>query len=142
MGEVRGRLRVDVSRRTTALVVAALALSLTSCAEPRTTSGAPAAPSTPTDAAPSTPEPSPTAPTPTPTLSPSASPAVAPASEPARGTPLAATAALGVKGRAARPGFDRAQVRPARVDADRRGCDTSTEVRRSSEQAHEGNRRG
>ncbi|NYG58830.1 hypothetical protein BJ980_001753 [Nocardioides daedukensis] len=134
MGELRSRLRVDVSRRTTSLVVAALALSLAGCAEPLSTSDSPAAPGTPaasTEPATPTPEPSLTS-TPTPTLAPtpSASPTVEPASEPARGTTLAVLAALVVKGRAAKTGFDRAQFGPAWLDADRNGCDTRNDILR------------
>ncbi|HET7760836.1 MAG TPA: DUF1524 domain-containing protein [Phycicoccus sp.] len=83
---------------------------------------------------PSSPAPSPatTTPTPSPSVTPtpsttSSTPTVAP---PARGTALAALAALPVKGRAPKTGYSRDQFGQAWADVDRNGCDTRNDVLR------------
>ncbi|MBD3784170.1 MAG: DUF1524 domain-containing protein [Micrococcales bacterium] len=73
-----------------------------------------------------------TPPTPTTTLTPTATATATatPTARPAPGTALAALAALPVKGRAPRTGYDRALFGPAWTDVDRNGCDTRNDVLR------------
>ena len=86
---------------------------------------------------PSTPSPSsqpPTAATPTPpasvTPTPRATPTATPTPKPKPGTALAATAALAVKGRAPKTGYDRDNFGSAWTDVDRNGCDTRNDMLR------------
>lgn len=87
------------------------------------------APPTPTQTAAPTPTATPSAPSPSP--SPSATPTATPTKPAAgRGTALAALAALAVKGRAAKTGYDRANFGQAWADVDRNGCDTRNDILR------------
>ena len=158
VGLVRGRLGRGLRNRTTSALVAAVGLVLalaagavspavsdTLAARRGRQHGAPA--TSPVRGTPATtpvrgsgpttrpPTPSPTA-TPRPPATPGAtttSPAVAPApSGPSArpGTALAALAALPVKGRAPRTGYDRGLFGQAWADTDRNGCDTRNDILR------------
>ncbi len=59
---------------------------------------------------------------------PAVTPSAAPSDVPAAGTALEALAALPVKGRADRTGYDRERFGAAWLDADRNGCDTRNDV--------------
>jgi hypothetical protein len=128
-----GRRRADPPRVTlrprplaAAAVTALLALGGCTLADPAaapvaaTDDGRRLRTTAPTPAQQATTTPDPPAPAPAPTAS---SPAVA-------GTALAALAALPVKGRAPRTGYDRALFGPAWADTDRNGCDTRNDVLR------------
>jgi hypothetical protein len=88
-----------------------------------TTSAAPV----PTPSPSVTPSAAPTTAAPTPTSTPTPS---APRATPAKGTALAALAALPVKGRAPKTGYDRDRFGQAWADADRNGCDTRNDILR------------
>ena len=149
VGLVRGRLGRGLRNRTTSALVAAVGLVVALAAgavspavsdtlaapEGASSHGAPAA--TPVRGSgrttrPPTPSPMPTARPPT-TPGGTTSPTVAPAPRgpSARaGTALAALAALPVKGRAPRTGYDRGLFGQAWADADRNGCDTRNDILR------------
>ena len=150
VGLVRGRLGRGLRNRTTSALVAAVGLvvALAAGAVSPAVSDTLAAPAGATSrgtpattpvrgSGPTTrpPTPSPT-PTPRPPTTPGAtttSPTVAPAPRgpSARpGTALAALAALPVKGRAPRTGYDRGLFGQAWADTDRNGCDTRNDILR------------
>lgn len=84
---------------------------------------------TPSQTAAPTPTATPTASSPSP--SPRATPTATPTKPAAgRGTALAALAALAVKGRAPKTGYDRANFGQAWADVDRNGCDTRNDILR------------
>jgi hypothetical protein len=150
VGLVRGRLGRGLRNRTTSALVAAVglvvalaagavspAVSDTLAAPQGATSGGTPAATPVRGSGPTTrpPTPSPTS-TPRPRATPGAtttSPAVSPApSGPSArpGTALAALAALPVKGRAPRTGYDRGLFGQAWADTDRNGCDTRNDILR------------
>lgn len=110
-------------RVTTALIAATLCASLTACepsggtTSPATPSVAPASPVVPVGAHSASP---------TPDAEVSETPVASP--EPASGTAAEAVAALTVKGRAPKTGYDRDQFGAAWTDVDRNGCDTRNDM--------------